>query len=85
MSIIPILNAHDHQDVIGVATVKGNCLHVTFRDGGGLKEDDIYETFGNIGYRVISMEEINGTCVIREFEIMEFSIVSRLVIEKPQT
>lgn len=72
---IPILRGHDHDHPIGfVEAMSNGSFRFHFAAEVKVTRPMFEEIFGNVGYRITKQDLEGDTIIIREGEILEFSL-----------
>ncbi len=69
---MPILNNHDHEEIIGIIDVKNNRL--CFKFAHAITKDQAFEIFPTAGILFTESEERDGELFVTAGEILEFSM-----------
>ncbi len=70
--MIPILRNHEHTDIIGTLVAIPNGLRVRMSEP--VTREQFEAIFGNAGFHIVRQRFVDGSIVIDEAEIVEFSL-----------
>ena len=77
---IPILIDHDHHKPVGFMREIDGKMYVEFAQDGKITKELAFEIFGNVGLRILDIDEADGKYYIRKAEIVEFSLAPHHVV-----
>jgi hypothetical protein len=71
---VPLLLKHNPDDVIGTLETADNKIIANINvDRVHITKENVSNLFGNAGYRVLEVADIDGIEVLKTIEILEFS------------